>query len=391
MTGSCPFWVDTARSGGTLNNNKRVSHVAQLGVTSESCIVAESGMQMETQKRCGACLETFDEGSVLTLPCNCTYYYPCINSCYETGLASKLTYPPNCCGRPVELAIISKVLDRRHLLRFDAVKEVSDPLKSVSGLLRLQLLLIFTDKDPHRSSVLPALPTAVASGAILSYQPERFAKMLPHAYAVMIRRASSAIIPYYHIVGCRASARRIWWSLVSKITFARTCAQGVPSASSWLRRSKDVMLWSSSPADLVRVSSSLLTLIRCECGAELCYNCGKLYDSADTADQPCDCSERDREDDSDEDRSESEDSDEDEEMGEWPQYSEALDASGARRCEHKGTDVIEGGRRHGCLREVGELRECHRCQLQLCRDCQKNGRTVQNTARQGCHTTGGRE
>ena len=127
------------------------------------------------------------------------------------------------------------------------------------------------------------------------------------------------------------------------------------------------------PAGLVRMGSLSLTSFRRECGAEFCYSCGKLYDSFDTADQPCDCSERDREDDaSDENRSEGKDSDEDEEMGEWPVYSEALDASGARRCEHESTDVIEGGRCHRCHREVGELRECHRCQLQLCRDCHKD-------------------
>ena len=71
------------------------------------------------------------------------------------------------------------------------------------------------------------------------------------------------------------------------------------------------------PAGLVRMGSLSLTSSRRECGAEFCYNCGKLYDSVDTADQSCGCSERDREDDaSDENRSEGEDSDEDEEMGE---------------------------------------------------------------------------
>ena len=82
------------------------------------------------QKQCGGCLDISDDGSVLALPCNCTYCFPCINSCYEIGLTSKLNYPPKCCGRHVELAIVSKVLDRRHLLRYDAVKEVSDLAKS---------------------------------------------------------------------------------------------------------------------------------------------------------------------------------------------------------------------------------------------------------------------
>ena len=282
-----------------------------------------------TMTKCGACLEISDP--LITILCGCRYCTTCFNDFFESGLANRGSFPPKCCGQQIGFpGAVRKHLDPRVSKRYEDVEEE------------------FGCKNPTYCA--NEICGAFLPGAVVFRDFKACHKCLQQT-CIKCKNTLSAHQTY----------------LATNDGPGACPVIEIPSEISAMIEEEE---WTRCPScHHVVEKIEGCDYMNCVCGVEFCYQCGTAFE-----DEFCVC-----DDNLGENWEEQEDGgdlqEEFAEDGEWPQHAAAVDAHGRIRCFHELTSPLdengdgEGGRCHGCLREMSEIRSCDICHLELCRAC----------------------
>lgn len=290
---------------------------------------------------CGACMEMIKTDNLITIDCGCHYCTACFNGYFETGLSSRGSFPPRCCGQEIYLRSVRQYLENRIVERYEEVQEE------------------YGSKNPtYCASCGTFLP-----GAVISADFKACGKC-PQQTCIRCKNPRALHDASIAIRGTDL--------LSTGRPRSRQCpGVDVPSEIKVLIKKEE---WNRCPScQHVVEKTEGCNFMECICGTEFCYGCGVEYG---TDDEYCDCPDNPHEDDED-DADNTEEEADDGESGEWPQYSAAINARGRIRCMHELTGPVnedgegadDGGRCHGCLREMPDIRSCDNCRLELCTEC----------------------
>ena len=283
-----------------------------------------------TTTKCSACLEI--SNPLVTIPCGCCYCTTCFNDFFESGLANRGSFPPKCCGHKIGLlGAVRKHLDPRVLKRYEDVEEE------------------FSCKNP----------TYCANGTC---------GVFLHGAVVFRDFKGCQKCLQQTCIKCKNTRRAHQTDSATNDGSGACPVTEIPSEISVMIEEEE---WSRCPScHHVVEKIEGCDYMNCVCGAEFCYRCGTAFE-----DEFCVCEDNLRENGEEDEEDGSDLQEEFAEDGEWPQHAAAVDAQGRIRCFHELTSPLEenddgeGGRCHGCLREMSDIRSCDICHLELCIEC----------------------
>jgi E3 ubiquitin-protein ligase RNF144 len=296
---------------------------------------------MSTDNRrtmCGACMEMINPDNVITIDCGCHYCKSCFNGYFETGLVNRGSFPPRCCGQEISLHSVRQYLENRVVERYEDVQEEfgsRNPTYCADCGTFLPGAVIFADfkacrKCFQQTCIRCKNPRPLHQG------PD---KLSGTTLAATDRSRG------HHCPGFTVP----------------------PEIAALIKKEE----WNRCPScQHVVEKMDGCNFMECICGTEFCYGCGMEYGT----NEYCECPDNLADEEDGVDTEEEVDGDEGEE---WPRFFAAVNAWGRIRCMHELTTLLNdggdgddnGGRCHGCLREMPEIRSCDTCQLELCSEC----------------------